>query len=68
LRIHTGEKPYKCHIGNCDKAFKAQGHLTDHIKKHLNIKYIKIIKTIPMSDMREAVLQKLDFENSHAYA
>lgn len=38
LRIHTGEMPYKCTFELCDKEFKAYGHLSDHLKRHLNIK------------------------------
>ncbi len=38
MRIHTGEKPYKCSIPGCASAFKAYGHLSDHLKRHLNIK------------------------------
>ncbi len=38
MRIHTGEKPYKCNYHGCFKNFKAYGHLRDHIKRHYNIK------------------------------
>lgn len=37
IRVHTGEKPYKCpHAGisNCTKAFKTSGDLSKHIRTH----------------------------------
>lgn len=37
-RIHTGEKPYICHHERCHQAFKAHGHLKDHMKRHLTVK------------------------------
>jgi len=36
--MHTGEKPYKCKYEGCLKSFKAQGHLKNHTKKHLEPK------------------------------
>ena len=38
MRIHTGEKPYVCTFENCKKEFKAYGHLSDHLKRHYNIR------------------------------
>ena len=37
-RIHTGEKPYKCHI--CTYACAIKGNLTKHMKRHRNGDYI----------------------------
>ncbi|KAF5297330.1 hypothetical protein FQA39_LY12169 [Lamprigera yunnana] len=34
MRTHTGEKPYKCDISGCSRAFTTMGHLNVHKKKH----------------------------------
>jgi len=38
-RIHSGEKPYKCHM--CDKAFGNSGHLYRHMRVHTGDKPYK---------------------------
>eukprot|EP01084_Bolivina_argentea_P033108 61272_1 len=34
IRVHTGEKPFKCPEKQCNKAFKQKAHLTEHIRVH----------------------------------
>lgn len=38
LRIHTGEKPYKCPYEECDKRFVTSGNLKSHTNLHLGCK------------------------------
>lgn len=33
-RVHTGEKPYKCNIGSCKRAYKQRAHLREHLRVH----------------------------------
>ena len=40
-RIHTNERPFKCHFTNCDDAFRTSGHLKEHIKIHLHTRDYK---------------------------
>ncbi|XP_031636252.1 zinc finger protein 699 [Contarinia nasturtii] len=34
VRIHTGEKPFKCTYPNCGYAFRASGDLHKHLRRH----------------------------------
>ncbi|KAK9712780.1 hypothetical protein K7432_006928 [Basidiobolus ranarum] len=38
IRIHTGEKPYKCELNRCAKSFSRSDELVRHRKTHLNPK------------------------------
>lgn len=34
IRIHTGDKPFKCTFPNCSYAFRASGDLHKHMRRH----------------------------------
>ena len=34
MRIHTGEKPFRCEFNECGLSFTTLGHLIDHKRKH----------------------------------
>lgn len=34
IRIHTGDKPFKCTFPNCSYAFRASGDLHKHLRRH----------------------------------
>lgn len=38
IRTHTEERPYKCKYVNCGRGFKTASHLSEHIRRHLQIK------------------------------
>jgi uncharacterized Zn-finger protein len=38
MRIHTGEKPFKCKFQSCVQAFRAHSHLKDHMNTHMKIR------------------------------
>ena len=40
-RIHTGEKPYRCHFQSCQWRFARSDELTRHIRKHTGSKPFK---------------------------
>ena len=41
MRIHTGEKPYKCNFPNCNKSFNEKGNLKTHYRIHTGEKPFK---------------------------
>jgi hypothetical protein len=38
MRTHTGERPFECHIDECDKKFSRPDSLNTHIKTHSSIR------------------------------
>lgn len=38
ILLQTGEKPFKCSVENCDKAFISKGKLNSHLNQHYGIK------------------------------
>jgi KRAB domain-containing zinc finger protein len=34
MRIHNGQKPFRCDFADCEMSFTTQGHLTDHKRRH----------------------------------
>jgi hypothetical protein len=57
MRVHTGEKPYKCTWEGCTYAATQSGHLTAHIRKHTGQRPFKC--TVEVSD---------DGRSTHAHA
>lgn len=41
MRIHTGEKPYRCTFESCNRGFTNPGELQLHTRRHLNCKPYK---------------------------
>src|SRR3990167_1364552 len=43
MRIHTGEKPYKCEYPGCDHQFRIKCNLYEHMKIHTNERQFECI-------------------------
>lgn len=50
MRVHTGEKPFKCPHPGCDMAFAESSNLSKHVKTHLPKAPISSSGTPSMAD------------------
>lgn len=41
IRIHNGERPFRCTYVNCDKSFLTRGNLKSHLDFHFGIRRLK---------------------------
>ena len=59
MRLHTGEKPYQCHV--CNKAFSDLSNLQKHKKTHKNV------ATIPSSAQETDAIPAFDEDQQHLF-
>ena len=52
VRIHTGERPFKCHYSECGRKFSISGALTIHLRMHTGKRQANWISYILLTESK----------------
>jgi hypothetical protein len=55
--MHTGEKPYKCNVPECNKAFSTSSSLKRHVLSHSQVSWLGLpVRLFPRSPPRSTLV------------